>query len=512
VKCLKIKTKKGQIHPFKLNKAQIYLHEQIEEQRRRTGKVRKVILKGRQQGISTYAQGRFYWKVTFNGGVSAFILTHEAEATKNLFGMTQRYYELCPASLKPSLDEDSAKSMVFDKLDSGYRVGTAGNKAVGRSMTITHLHGSEVAFWPNAADHLAGILQAVPQEDGTEVLLESTANGEGGVFYDYCMDAKNGIGEFELVFIPWFWQDDYRSPVPIGFKPSAEELKLEAVYDLDRQQLAWRRKKIAELKSVDLFKQEYPNNVEEAFLFSGRPVFDPNNTTAAIEECFEPIRRAEVMTSTGVVMDRKDGRLRIWKEPKIGDRYVMGADVAEGLAHGDFSCCDVLDTNGNQVAQWHGHIDPENFGKMLCQLGNFYNNAFIGVERNNHGLTTLTAMKNLKYPKLYVQEDNERRNDGTQTKKLGWLTTSKSKFLIIDQLATEFIDEDTGIVCRETIDECRTYAIEDNGSYNAKPKCFDDRVMSMAIAKEMLRKRPKGGSGMPASNIQKPNVVGRGGY
>lgn len=511
-RCLNIRTKTGDIVPLKLNTAQRYLHKTIEDQIARTGKVRKVVLKGRQQGASTYTEGRFYYKVSNSRGKQAFILTHEAEATKNLFGMARRYHELCPRVIRPHLGEDSAKAMFFSKLESGYRVGTAGNKGAGRSATNQFLHGSEVAFWPNAEEHLAGLLQTVPKMPGTEVILESTANGEGGVYYDYVMDARAGRGEFELVFIPWFVQQEYRSKVPPDFVVTDQEAMLQRLYKLDLPQLQWRREKVWELKSEELFFQEYPCNIDEAFRYSGRPVFDPRFTEAAILECFSPIRKAEVEPSSGMIISRDDGLLSIWDEPRLGEHYVIGADVAEGLIHGDYSCADVLDSKGNQVAQWHGHVDPERFGHILAALGKFYRKAFIGVERNNHGLTTLTALKNVGYTDIYVQEDIERQSDGKQMKKIGWLTTSKSKPFIIDQLATRFRDLDTGIVCRETIDECRTYIIEENGSYAAKPKCYDDRVMSMAIAIEMLRRRPLGGTIETFRNSTNYQPVSRGGY
>jgi len=166
-KCLSIRTKSGKIEHLVLNQAQRYIHARIEEQRQKTGKVRAIVLKGRQQGCSTYVEGRFYWRVTHSKGVRAFILTHEEEATANLFELAKRYHDNCPQVVKPNTGASSAKELNFDKLDSGYKVGTAGNKAVGRSSTVQLFHGSEVGFWPNAQQHAAGILQAIPDEQGT---------------------------------------------------------------------------------------------------------------------------------------------------------------------------------------------------------------------------------------------------------------------------------------------------------------------------------------------------------
>ena len=151
--CLMIRTKEKGLQPLELNQAQQYIHNELEKQQKETGKVRAIILKGRQQGMSTYTEGRYLWKVTHNKGVRAFILTHDAESTNALFEMTERYYDNLPVFVKPNAGAANAKELLFDKLDSGHTIGTAGNKAVGRGQTLQYFHGSEVGFCQNAAEH-----------------------------------------------------------------------------------------------------------------------------------------------------------------------------------------------------------------------------------------------------------------------------------------------------------------------------------------------------------------------
>src|SRR4051812_33094990 len=124
-KCLKIRTKAGKITPLELNQAQIYLHGRLEAQREKIGKVRALVLKGRQQGISTYIGGRYYWRASHSRGVRVFILTHEQDATNNLFGMVDRYHQHCPALVRPETGSANAKELSFSSLESGYAVGTA---------------------------------------------------------------------------------------------------------------------------------------------------------------------------------------------------------------------------------------------------------------------------------------------------------------------------------------------------------------------------------------------------
>ena len=272
--CLKIRTKDKGLQPFVLNEAQKYIHSRLEQQIKETGKVRAILLKGRQQGASTYVGGRFIHKTTHNKGVRAFILTHDGESTNALFEMTERYHENLPSFVKPTTSAANAKELHFGVLDSGYKIGTAGNKAVGRGQTIQYFHGSEVAFWLNASEHTKGIMQAVPDADGTEVIWESTANGVGNFFHEQWKLAEKGLSEFIPIFVPWFWQSEYKKAVPEDISFTDEEMLLLEFYDLTKEQMYWRRIKVAELTTdgvdgIKAFKQEYPMNAAEAFQVSG---------------------------------------------------------------------------------------------------------------------------------------------------------------------------------------------------------------------------------------------------
>lgn len=287
-RCLKVRSKSGAVVPLALNRSQRFLHERIEAQRARTGKVRVLVLKGRQIGISTYINGRFYWRTSHGFGLRAFILTHLDDATDNLFAMVRRFHDNCPEPVKPQTGQANAKALSFDLLDTSYKVATAGNKAVGRSDTIQIFHGSEVAFWPNAAEHFAGVMQAVAGEPGTEVVLESTANGIGNVFHSLWVRAMRGESEFEAVFIPWFWHEEYAAAADSSWQPPPKWAEYRQLHGLTREQLYW-----AFCKNRDLitepgssggnadevspkFKQEYPGTANEAFETSGANAFiDP---------------------------------------------------------------------------------------------------------------------------------------------------------------------------------------------------------------------------------------------
>jgi transcriptional regulator with XRE-family HTH domain len=177
---LRIRSKRGTIEPLVFNRIQRHIHAQLEAQKAKTGKVRALILKGRLQGCSTYVGGRYYHRASRSVGQRVFILSHAEQSSRNLFEMVERFQEHCVGA--PSTSVANASELRFDALDSGYTVGTAGTRGVGRSATVQLLHGSEVAYWPHAETHAAGVLQAVADEPGTEVILESTAHGVGICF------------------------------------------------------------------------------------------------------------------------------------------------------------------------------------------------------------------------------------------------------------------------------------------------------------------------------------------
>jgi hypothetical protein len=277
---LRIKDKSGTFRPLILNRAQLYVHALAEKQVTLRGYVRMIVLKGRQMGLSTMIGGRGYKKVIRSTGQSAYILAHELTATNNLFAMVKRYHDNMPPMMRPHTRRSNEKTLVFDRLNGGYTVGTAKASETGRSLTQQFFHGSEVAFWPPGNDIVSGVMQAIGSVRGTEIWLESTANGIGNFFHTITMMAMKGENDFEVAFCPWFWDEGYQTPpeqIPKDFEASMtmEDIEYADVHGLNLGQMHWRSKKIAEFAATEdgtreagtfKFGQEYPAIPEEAFL------------------------------------------------------------------------------------------------------------------------------------------------------------------------------------------------------------------------------------------------------
>jgi hypothetical protein len=280
--CLRIRPKAGSLASFHLNASQRYLHGKLEDQIKRKGRVRALVLKGRQMGVSTYVAARLYHKVTHSRGCRARILAHRLDATDHLFGIVQRFHEHNDPELKPHTAAANVKELRFDRLDSGYEVSSAASAQVGRGETVQLLHGSEVAFWPNAEAHIEGLGQALASMPGTESILESTANGIGNLFHSMWVAAQEGGTEYEPIFLPWHLHEEYRVTPEAGWKAPEEFRDYAGAYGLDPAQLHW-----AWLRNRDLaltvsgspdriswkFRQEYPATASEAFQMSGDEAF-----------------------------------------------------------------------------------------------------------------------------------------------------------------------------------------------------------------------------------------------
>ena len=175
--------------------------------------------------------------------------------------------------------------------------------------------------------------------------------------------------------------------------------------------------------------------------------------------------------------------LTVWRRPVANQIYVLGVDTAEGLAHGDYSCIQVLDVrSGEQAACWHGHIPHDNLSEEVHMLGLWYNDALCCVESNNHGLTTIVQLRHLGYPNMFRKRSvNKVTNKVSQ--EFGWKTTRTTKPLLIADWSMALRKDELTLFDKNTVAELRTYVRNERGSMSGSP--FDDRVMALALSNQM---------------------------
>lgn len=399
--CLKIKTKSSGLQPLRFNRAQQYLHQTAEAMMKQYGMVRIIIVKARQQGLSTYVEGRAYWRTVHTPHFKTFILTHEAAATKNLFGMAKRFHAHCPPDLRPITKRSNAIELVFNEIDSEYAVGTAKTGDTGRSSTVQFFHGSEVAYWRCGDEISSGLMQGIPNESGTESYLESTACGAGGFFHNQWQNACNPGDKppatwngYWRVFIPWFWDPTYRRPCDDYFEMSLKEQELALQYGLDAEQINWRRLKIAEMKNdLAKFQRDYPANPSEAFNASLANVLIESDVVikamrAGREHTYEPMGR--IILGVDVAREGNDdtclvlrqGRVIVWyRRLSKSTTYEVAAAVLHAVRqyHVDHV---VIDSTGGYGAGVYDVLMAQGLGRKLTGI-NFAQRAIDEIRYKN---------------------------------------------------------------------------------------------------------------------------------
>lgn len=440
---------KGRIK-FEMREAQLFTVESWIENRY------TIVLKARQIGFSTLAAAFVFWETFFWKDRFIIMLSRtEREAMKLL--MKSKYgFKFLPKWMVlrgPSIIDNNQLKMSFSNESAIESLPSGNDPARGESVYRVVI--DEMAFLPNSEEAWASI---EPIADvGGRVICLSTANGEGNIFHELWVGSQTGTNLFKGIFFPWSAGD-----------------RDDDWYEAKRRQLPdWQ------------LAQEYPSDPDEAFIRSGRPVFDIEALRAY--ETSEPKRGyLHRLGPKNLEFRRDGGELAVWEFPDLSAVYCIGADVAEGLGHGDYSSAHVINAYTHEVvAHWHGYIDPDLFGEaVLANLGWWYNTALMGVESNNHGLTTLKALQRSGYKNIYRQRRLAQRSP-EPTEILGWRTTAASKPLAIDELQASIRDNDIGIFCDKTIAELRTFVRESNGKTHGSP--HDDRVMSLAIANQMLK-------------------------
>jgi hypothetical protein len=314
-----------------------------------------------------------------------------------------------------------------------------------------------------------------------EIVLESTANGAGGVFYDEWQKAAET--EYSRHFFPWWYDESYREKVKKGglLPLTVEEMALMKEHGLDEKQIAWRRKQWQILKG--LAAQEYAEDARECFLASGECVFE----TQALEKAKAAAEEA--------LQSYDNGRLLIWFPPQKGRKYIIGVDPAGGGAEGDYACAQVIErTLGMQCAELHGHFPPFELARRVADLGAQYENALVAVERNNHGYGVLAHLKDMPYENLFEQ--------GGQ---LGWLTSAASRPAMIENMAAVLVDEPEWFHSARLLEECRTFVRHPDGNAAGAEGTHDDCVMAMAIA--LAVRREDAGRGMKKRAVEMASLV-----
>lgn len=518
---LSIRNRGGSIVPVILEPSQIKLHGAIEGQRAKGKPVRLVVLKTRRSGFTTGGCTEMFHEVPFFGGRKGLIVADNFkpagdEAFDYLLQFQRRYkpFTRHGARMKlPNLIKDTQHELQWAN-GSGVEVMSADTGHIrggGRHNTLC----DEVGFWRDAALTLLGVLNMVPYLPETSVIIQSTANGIGGEFYEYCQRAQDPSNEggYEFVFFGWLEHplfvrhfDDLDDMVKFQRSLDKEEDQLHEMHGATLEQLYWRRWKIATDmgNSVEAFHQEFPTTPEEAFLATGRPVFDHKalmrmptvaGQSGELEQLEDdgPIKR--------IVFKPNDrGALTIWKRPLAGRRYVGGGDPSKGIdvsvrkkgEDPDFSVGFFIDADtGEQVAMLRARIRPIVFAEYFALVGKWYNYAFLVPESNDAGF--IDALVRTKYPlaSIYQRQRDPTDKRPATIEEIGFETNPLTRSWLVGAGEDAIRTQSITIVSPVAIQECIRFVIKPDGKKEHQAGAHDDCVLAMCFTEIGRRAIPK---------------------
>lgn len=520
-KYIKITNKKGQSVPLIQNFVQNEIHKEILELQSKGIPPRIIVLKSRQMGASTGIQGRMIKETTTKENRNGFIVSHEDDSTSAIFQKTKYMYDNLDDDVKPLQKASNAQELIFDKplhyngnkqgLHSKIEIKTAGNSGIGRSETRQYVHLSEFAFWRGKDSNsprkqLSGIMQSVPDEIDTWVIIESTANGMND-FYDLCQDAIKGLNGFVFLFFPWYVHAEYEMLLNDWEKEHITETFgeyenwLYKELGLSFEKIKWWRetKRLKCNNDINQMKQENPTTPDEAFIFSGTPIFDIE-TVAQRKEVLKqkyakqppkrgyflfkwnnPDDKDKILDESIQFVEDERGCIKIYEEPKKGYPYVFGGDT-KGDGSDFFAGTGINNVTGKRICTLHGDMDPDEYTHQMYCLGKYYNYALMSIEIN-FDIYPVKELQRLKYHKQYRRVNVDSSHEDKQDK-LGWKTDGNTRPLIISKEVSLIRDNIELFNDVEFLDECLTFVKDKNGRGDAMSGKHDDILMSDMIANQ----------------------------
>lgn len=459
---------------------------------------RNLIVKARQFGFTTLHAIDYLDEAMFVRGMTCAIIAHEREAADRIFEIVKRAYTFFPDQLKPFAKYDTKRTYYFTHDYNGEVLDSAIYVAMKlRGGTVMKLHITEGAYIKDRAELVSGSKQAVPMQGW--ITEETTGNGFNE-FFDLYSDAMNNQSPGELEYRTYFygWNENPEYSLAGGMtEKTGYEKEIQRKFGLTDGQLLWRRWKSKELQKQQegiglsgeqLFKQEYPLTVMEAFQSGVGQVFDsekvgqltpspvlaPELAVQKIGDNAELFGKYKYLVNHGV---------KIWKLPEFGKTYLAGVDPSDGEGSNN-SCVDIWEKDSlEQVAQFYGLLRPDELAEMTKDMAEFYHRAYVGVENNM--LSTILFLIKI-YDNYYFSTTIDEKT-AKKTRKIGWNTNSKTRDVMIDDFIILFEEGNLIIHSPVTIKEMKTFVRKDNGKREHADGKTDDALFAGFIALQMRK-------------------------
>ena len=355
-----------------------------------------LVLKARQVRISTITGGALFHDAWMSPDpINTLCVAHESGAVQRVNQMWRTFVRGLPPELRPTMPVDNSKEIQLGHNESTFAQLLAGGRGGGRSKSYQRTWWTEMAFYPRGSaasgtkgdssqpadvSLYASVMSTMPED--APCIVESTANGPGGLYHSMALTARRSP-EWAFLFFPWYRCEDYARAVPEDFEATDEELEQLKLYpEMTMENIVWRRWKIVdEGYGNELFAKEYPVNPEDPFLLTGERWF-----------CLQTLRRMAAMLRSP---SRRVGFLRVYTEPEKGRRYFVGMDTSGGVKK-DWGAVVVLRDDLTVVAVWVSNtVRPHAQADAAADVADLYGRARVLCEKNKYGKAVIKRMTEL---------------------------------------------------------------------------------------------------------------------
>lgn len=451
--------------------------------------LRNVVLKPRQVGSTTMLLSLLHACAWTTPNLNILVMSHLEQTTARIRETCKNWVTWLNETVdaKIRIGTDNAEELEFTDMNSRIYFATSGTKGAGRSSTLHAVLLTEVAFWQGG--EYGAILESVP--DNGIVFTESTPNGPGNTFHTLYREKSSYVKHF----FPW-WIEPSRS-LPYGDNEmvfTEDEAVLVAKHGLTKDQIAWRRWKIADMKangSKVPFEQEYPEDDVACFMASIKSAIPAKLVVRIMEQARynPPVRTVDVH---GDAWD-PGGEMRVWIPPQAGHHYVVTCDVGGGHSDGDRSVAIVRDVDAGKrhVATLAGWWTPTKFADLTCELATWYNKGYLSHERNGIGNEAVKqASERVGYANYHWSD--RKGKDGEY--RAGFYVNPEQRTPLLTGVVQEVVAQDFLSFDEELIDEMSGMRIERGRAASGwsdtivfGANSHDDYVMAYAQGTEIMR-------------------------
>ncbi len=505
-----LKNKDSEIVPFHLRRCQVALDNEYERQMDERGFVRMNVLKLRQGGVTTWSMGRgMHFAMTRSA--TGLTLAHDDKLPPVWLNRSKGWVEQTPEALRPHVKLTNRNEIYFDKLESRYYVGSAGGQFPGMGDTITYLHLSELGSWDKSPllidpdEVLYDLKPALPTGDsikGTVEIRESTGKMVSDWWNKAWIRGKDPKDEFVNLFLPWFFQEEYRRDDLASDILSLNDYEQWLVrqaksvhgIDIDHAQLAFRRNGIRQdpyYGNIDEWACRYPATEEEAFVAPGETVYTRAHVQAALKTVRPPIEKKNILgegaPSQAKFDDNEHGEMSIWEAPDPRYHYLLAADCMWGKKKEndkDVLYVECLET-ARICAKVKGQYPLNYWGWKIAAVGHLYNDCPVAPETNGQeamsaGSVIAVLLGNVgtwRYPNIWIRNEDMKFKDHAP-KDYGWWTTHPNKNEMIAFSMNGCLDGSFDWCDQDAVTQMGTIIRREDNSVGAPEGSHDDDWMA----------------------------------